>query len=39
MKKEKITLEKARNISIELVLQKMNYTPSKTIGFGFGKHG
>lgn len=33
MKKEKITLEKARNISIELVLQKMNYTPSKTIGF------
>lgn len=32
MKKEKITLEKARNISIELVLQKMNYTPSKIIG-------
>ncbi|MDK2773323.1 MAG: toprim domain-containing protein [Flavobacterium sp.] len=33
MKRKRITLEKARNISIELVLQKMNYTPSKTIGF------
>ena len=33
MKKEKITLEKARNIPIELVLQKMNYRPSKTNGF------
>lgn len=33
MKRKKISLEKARNISIELVLQKMNYTPSKTIGF------
>ena len=33
MKKEKITFEKARNIPLKLVLQKMNYIPSKTNGF------
>lgn len=28
-----MNIEKAKQISLELVLQKMNYTPSKTIGF------
>ena len=28
-----MNIEKAKQIPIEMVLQKMNYTPSKTYGF------